>query len=287
MDQDIITRALNNIRAKSKGAKSFTVNTSCVTINFHPDRFTSEGVPLLLAIAKDGELKSQFETKTSNGGLTAFEGGDRWLWEQRVFDGAYDSAPIHLRPKYGAVNFRNYSAGASPRFGSAYFQLKQHVLDRTTYCYPDSFFEPEYFAVSETLDTLINMAMSSSADLLDDYIEAHIHGTISLKDDVERLVLDPVFRATEIEQYALELGVPIHWHRGYQLSIETMRQYPDYRGVQFIEMARDIAQDGMIDARLLGLAVTERHFEEQDIKKVWHYLARFGYRAQISHQKAH
>ena len=156
-----------------------------------------------------------------------------------------------------------------------------------TYCYPDSFFEPEYFAVSETLDTLINMAMSSSADLLDDYIEAHIHGTISLKDDVERLVLDPVFRATEIEQYALELGVPIHWHRGYQLSIETMRQYPDYRGVQFIEMARDIAQDGMIDARLLGLAVTERHFEEQDIKKVWHYLARFGYRAQISHQKAH
>ncbi|MFH0263912.1 DUF3626 domain-containing protein [Vibrio barjaei] len=278
MDKDIINTALDNIRAKSKGKPS--TNTSRVTINFHPDRYTAEGQPLLLAIAKDGELKSQFETNTSNGGLTAFEGGDRWLWEQRVFDGAYDCAPMNLRPKYGAVNFRSYSTGASPRFGSAFFELKPHVLERVTYCYPDSFFEPEDFAVSETLNNLINIATSSSTDLLDDYIEAHIHGTVSLKDDIECLVLDPVFQATMIEQYALELVIPIQWHNGYQLPIETMNQYPDYRGVQFIELARELAQDGMIDAKLLGLAVTEQHFDEQDIKKIWHYLARFGYRDQ-------
>ncbi|MFC5079731.1 hypothetical protein VTH8203_03351 [Vibrio thalassae] len=276
MDKDVIGKALANIRAKSNNG--MPTETYRVTINFHPDRYTSKGQPLLLSIAKDGELKSQFETKTSNGGLTAFEGGDRWLWEQKVFDGAYDLAPMRHRPKYGAVNFRHYSEGAAPRFGSAFFTLKPHVLKRTTYCYPDSFFEPDDFAVTETLTTLIDKARLSSTDRLDDYIEAHIHGTLSLKDDVECVVLDPIFRATVIEQYALELGVPIQWHNGYELSIETMRQYLDYRGMPFVELAQELAQDGIINAQLLGLAVTSKRYDEQDIKKIWHYLARFGYR---------
>jgi hypothetical protein len=47
-----------------------------VTVNFHPDRACGS-VGLLEALAQDGVLRSQFETGTSNGGLTAFEGGDR------------------------------------------------------------------------------------------------------------------------------------------------------------------------------------------------------------------
>jgi uncharacterized protein DUF3626 len=47
-----------------------------VTLNFHPDRLAS-GVPMLEALARDGVYRSQFETGTSNGGLTAYEGGDR------------------------------------------------------------------------------------------------------------------------------------------------------------------------------------------------------------------
>ncbi len=77
-----------------------------ITINFHPDRYTSDNKPLLQTIAEDGFLKSQFETGTSNGGLTAYMVGERWSWEQRVFDGAYDNAPNNLRPKYGALNIR-------------------------------------------------------------------------------------------------------------------------------------------------------------------------------------
>ncbi|MFY8351137.1 DUF3626 domain-containing protein [Pseudoalteromonas sp. SSM20] len=275
MMENAVEQAIENIRLKSKGALSEIDYP--VTINFHPDRFTKENVPLLLAIAKTGYLQSQFETGTSNGGLTAHAGGERWLWEQRVFDGAYDNAPNALRPKYGALNFRKYEFGASPRFGSGHFQLKPHVLTRTTFCYPDSYFEPEDFAVFSQVQALIDKVNLAREDLLDDYIEAHIHGGISLQDDIECVVLDPIYRGTEIELQANALGVPVKWHQGFLLSIEVMKQYPDYRGQQFIELAKQFAENGNINAKIVGEAVTKLGFDEQDVKKVWHYLARFGY----------
>ncbi len=277
MSKDFVFRAIENIRVKSRGITEATKHS--VTINFHPDRYTSDKRPLLSAIASDGKLRSQFETGTSNGGLTAYKGGERWLWEQKAFDGAYDDAPVSLRPKYGALNFRGYETGASPRFGSAYFQLKPHMLERTTFCYPDSFYEPEDFAVSAKVSFLINKARHAQVDLLDDYIEAHIHGTISLKNDVECLVLDPIYRLSEIEIQAKQLGIPIKWHAGYELSVETIELYPDYRGKQFVDLAKNIAENGIINAKMLGLAVTRHGYNEQDIKKIWHYLARYGYRA--------
>ena len=275
MTRNVTEVAIENIRLKSQGSEYPTKHA--VTINFHPDRYTNNNKPLLLSIAADGFLKSQFETGTSNGGLSAYAGGKRWAWEQSVFDGAYDNAPNSLRPKYGALNFRNYETGGSSRFGSAFFQLKPHTLERTTFCYPDSFSEPEDFAVSNRLNTLIELASSSKTDLLDDYIEAHIHGVISVKDDIEFVVLDPIYRSNVVEEYALKLGVPIKWHNGYELSIEQMNLHPDYRGQQFIGLAKELAQDGKINARLLGLAVTEQGYDEQDVKKIWHYLAKFGY----------
>jgi hypothetical protein len=278
MAKKVVEQAIENIRRKSQGIDSSM--PSAVTINFHPDRFTAEKKPILQAIAKDGYLKSQFETGTSNGGLTAYVGGERWLWEQRVFDGAYDDASNSLRPKYGALNFRNYETGASPRFGSSYFQLKSNVSARTTFCYPDSYFEPEDFAVFNRVNPLIEKALASNSDLLDDYIEAHIHGEISLKDDIECLVLDPIFRASSIEQHALNLGVPVKWHNGYELSLEEMSRYPDYRGYEYIELAKELAQNGRINAKILGLAVTKQGYDEQEVKKVWHYLARFGYQSE-------
>lgn len=277
MMENAVKQAIENIRLKSKGVLS--VVDCPVTINFHPDRFTNQNEPLLLAMQKAGHLQSQFETGTSNGGLTAYAGGERWLWEQRVFDGAYDNAANSLRPKYGALNFRKYEFGASPRFGSAYFQLKPHILTRTTFCYPDSYFEPEDFAVFSHVQSLIDKATVASEDLLDDYIEAHIHGEISLQDDVECVVLDPIYRGTEIELQANALNVPVKWHQGFSLSIETMQQYSGYRGLQFIELAKRLAINGKINAKIVGEAVTKLDYDEQDIKKVWHYLARFGYQS--------
>ncbi|KEI71354.1 DUF3626 domain-containing protein [Endozoicomonas elysicola] len=275
MNTHAVTQAIENVRAKSFGNSEGTEHS--VTINFHPDRYTPDNVPLLLAIAKTGELRSQFETATSNGGLTAYNGGARWLWEQRIFGGAYDKAPLHLRPKYGALNFRKYKTGAAPRFGSAFFQLKSHVLERTTFCYPDSFFEPEDCAVSNTVSSLIAKASLDQVDLLDDYIEAHIHGVVSIKTDVECLVLDPIYRFSVVEEHAHQLGITINWHDGYELQVNVMSRYPSYRGKQFIQLARSLAVNGTVNARLLGTAITEQGYDEQEIKKIWHYLARYGY----------
>src|ERR1700734_1942102 len=62
------------------------------TVHFYPDRLPRRG-PIRRQRADDGVYRSQFETRTSNGGLTAYPGGDRWLWESRMFGGAYDDEP--------------------------------------------------------------------------------------------------------------------------------------------------------------------------------------------------
>jgi hypothetical protein len=85
-------------------------------------------VPILQLMARDGVYQTQFETGTSNGGLTAHPGGDRWRWESRIFAGAYDDGPTTDRPKYGSLNFRRRLVGGSPRFGSAYLRLSPHTL---------------------------------------------------------------------------------------------------------------------------------------------------------------
>ena len=85
-----------------------------VTVNFHPARF-HRGFPLLRCFAVDGEYRSQFETGTGNGSLSAYPGGDRWHWETRLFGGAYDTAASNERPKVGALNYRRRATGASPR----------------------------------------------------------------------------------------------------------------------------------------------------------------------------
>ncbi|MGW3326909.1 DUF3626 domain-containing protein [Streptomyces virginiae] len=119
-----------------------------VTLNFHPDRLL-HGRPILDALAEDGVYRSQFVTGTSNGGLTAYPGGDRWRWESRIFDGAYDEATAQERPVYGALNFRRKPVGGAPRFSSAHFRLAAQTLSRTTFCYPDSFLEPSDFGVAD------------------------------------------------------------------------------------------------------------------------------------------
>lgn len=270
-------QAIEEIRSKSTGKPQIVQHD--VTINFHPDRYTKEGVPLLISIAKDKRIKSQFESGTSNGGLTAFTGGDRWKWEQNVFGGIYDQSIPSQRPKYGALNYKNFEYGAAPRFGSSYFRLKPEVLERTTFCYPDSFFEPDHFASHEYMEALINLAQTDDVDDLDAYIEAQIHGELLLLNDVDAIVLDPIYKGTEVEQQAFELGVDVEWHSGYQMTVEMVAKYPDYRGKEFVELAAEIAINGKVNPRILGNAINQLGYDEQAIKKVWHYLAKYGYKS--------
>ncbi|WP_262985047.1 DUF3626 domain-containing protein [Nocardia cerradoensis] len=124
-----------------------------VTVHFHPDAVFGTGT-VLDALAGEGVYRSQFETGLSNGGLSAHPGGARWQWESRMFGGCYDSAPAAQRPKYGALNHRGDPYGGSPRFGSCYLRLAEHTLERTTFCFPDSVFEPGAFATSRRMSLL-------------------------------------------------------------------------------------------------------------------------------------
>ena len=276
----IYARAIETIRAKSAGQPDKTQHE--ITINFHPDRYTPAGLPLLVSIANDQCLKSQFETGSSNGGLSAYKGGARWQWEQRVFDGVYDTCEPGERPKYGALNHKQLETGASPRFGSAFFRLQPHALQRSTFCYPDSYFEPDHFATCEYLAPLIALANSTNPDPLDAYIEAQIHGPINLQQDVAAIVLDPVFRGTEIEHQAQQLPIETQWHNGFELSTSIIAQHVDYRGQETVGLAKEIAIDEHINPQILGMAVNQSGYNPQAIKKVWHYLARFGYQSKLA-----
>ena len=245
-----------------------------VTLNFHPDRLVGV-VPILDALAGDGLYRSQFETGTSNGGLTAHPGGERWSWESRIFGSAYDDVPASERPKYGSLNFRRRATGGSPRFGSAHLRLNQQTLVRTTFCYPDSVFEPTNFAVSSRMP-LVGLAEADDKDLLDDYIEAQVHGSLVLGQDVEALVLDPCFRGTAVQRAAERLPCPLEWHNGFRLGVDELQRHPSYRGAEYLELGVSLAQDGYLDPKVLGEASSLGAHDDQDLKRVWHYIARFG-----------
>ncbi|MEV5974068.1 DUF3626 domain-containing protein [Streptomyces sp. NPDC051921] len=238
-----------------------------VTLNFHPT--------FLGRLADEGVYRSQFVTGTSNGGLTAHPGGDRWRWESRIFGGAYDDAPAHERPVYGALDYRRRPYGAAHRFGSAHLRLTPATLARTTFCYPDSVMEPEDFGVAERM-ALVALAEADGLDALDDCVEAHVHGPVEIGRDVEALVLDPSFRGTEVEAAARALPCPVEWHGGFRLSVGELRRHPEYRGPEYVELGAEIAVDGWLDPRTVQEAAESGRYDRQDVKRVWHLLARFG-----------
>jgi hypothetical protein len=265
--------ALAFVNARSAGAP--LDRSARITLHFHPDRDFG-GVSVLASMLRDGVYRSQFETGTSNGGLTAFPGGDRWRWESDLFGGAYDDAPHAARPVYGSLNFRHRPHGGSPRFGSAYFRLRESALDRASFCYPDSFTNPVDFGTAERSHVLA-VAAADSRDLMDDYVEAHVHGGVLLARDAEALVLDPCFRGTDVESAARQLPCAVEWHPGFVLSIDDVRRYPEFKTPEAVALAERIADpDGLLDARILGEAAIAGRDDPQTVKYVWHYIARFG-----------
>ena len=246
-----------------------------VTLNFHPDRL-SRGRTVLGSLAADGVYLSQFVTGVSSGALMAHRGSDRWRWEQRMFGGAYDDVPAHQRPVYGALDLRGGAVGAAPRFGSAHLRLTDAALARSTFCYPDSHLQPTDFAVAHRMGLIELAAAAPMDDPLDDYIEAQVHGPVLLDRDVEALVLDPSHRGTAVEQAAGRLPCPVRWHPGFRLAVAELRRHPDYRGPRYVEVGAAIAVDGWLTPRVIGDAAAAGRHDPQDLKRVWHLLARFG-----------
>ena len=120
-----------------------------VTLHFHPDRANHAGGRPLLAGWLRWGLPIPVRDGTSNGGLAARPAGRRPVAVGvEMYGGAYDAAPVDQRPKYGSLNHRRRAVGGSVRFGSAHLRLSTSVLERTTFCYPDSHLEPTAFGTS-------------------------------------------------------------------------------------------------------------------------------------------
>lgn len=269
-----VDEAICHVRSRSKGSP--LPDGLPMTLNFHPDAL-HQGRLMIEVLAREGIYRSQFETGTSNGGLTAHPGGDRWRWESRMFGAAYDNADPKLRPKYGALNYLRRVTGGSPRFGSAHLRLRPRVLARTTFCYPDSYLDPVDFGVADRM-SLLALAEEGrvSIDVLDSYIEAHVHGPLILADDVEAIVLDPCYRDTKIEAVAKTLPCAVEWHPGFCMPVSRVEDCVAYRGLEFAELAASISADGRVTSRKTGLALKSNRADPQSLKRVWHCVAKFG-----------
>ncbi len=248
---------------------------------------------MLASILAQGRYVSQFVTGTSNGGLTAFPGGDRWHWEQRIFGGAYDHVEVQHRPVYGALDLDGDPYGPAPRFGSAHLRLRPETLARATFAYPDSTFGPEIFGVADRMGLIADFRRDDSAggpavtqgrgmsrDRLDHYIEAHIHGEVKVPEDVEALVIDPSFDDHAVLETADRCGLAVETHPGYVAEVSQIAAHPEYRGQDVVELAQRIAEGVGSSAQLRPIHVARARrawdLDGQQIKKVWHCLARFG-----------
>jgi hypothetical protein len=123
---------------------------------------------------------------------------------------------------------------------------------------------------------LVALAVADEQDALNDYIEAQVHGGVLLARDVEAVVLDTCYRGTPVEAAARLLPCPVEWHPGYRLTVRELRRHADYRGEEYADLGARIAEDGRIDPRVIGDAARTGRYELQDLKMVWHTLARFG-----------
>lgn len=271
-------RALRFVAARTAAAPALPPDVR-VTLSFHPDRLAA-GRLALEGMAAEGVYASQFVTGTSAGGLTAHPGGDRWRWESRLFGGAYDTAPAHARPVYGALDDRCRDVGGAPRFGSAHLRLTAATLHRATFCHPDSCLEPTAQATVDGVTALVAAARrdreAGSCDPLDDYVEAQVHGGVRLDRDVEALVLDPAHRGTAVEVAAAALPCRVQWHRGFRLEVERLRLHEEYRGGEYVELGAALAVGGVLTPREIGDAARTGRHDGQALKRVWHLLARFG-----------
>lgn len=290
MAQDPLSAALDWVRARSAAGQDLP-SRARVALHFHLGDDASE-TGVLESILDQGRYVSQFVTGTSNGGLTAFPGGDRWLWEQRIFGGAYDHVEVHHRPVYGALDLDGDPFGPAPRFGSAYLRLRPEVLARATFAYPDSTFEPELFGVADRMRLIADYRRDERAadqaaaqgcgivDRLDHYIEAHIHGGVKVPDDVEALVVDPSFADHAVVERAGRCGLVVETHPGYVAEVAEIAAHPEYRGQDVVELAQRIVERLANSTQLLPIHVARARrvwdLDGQQSKKLWHCLARFG-----------
>ena len=192
------------------------------------------------------------------------------------------------RPKYGAVNLFDTKDGACPRFGSCYLSLRPEISRRCTLSYGDSHDEPAARgtpgtpgpllialsrdftgkAVDADINTSIvqhsrrlrqnpgtkNRAMIPQGRILDGYVEAQLHGVLSLSSDVLHLSADSAFLGTrtgiELVELANACKIELEWRPALVLSVGPIPT--SFRGNALTSFVESIRKDGQIDVAHLG-----------------------------------
>ena len=297
-----------------------------IALHFHPDKIDSRGMTVAEGLLRDGQYRSQFETHISNGQLSPELGGPRDHWENQLFGHVYKGTKS--RPKYGALDLGMWQDGPAPRFGSCYLLTQTNVLARSTFSYLDSYRNPKekgtlscfddilaalltesferHYALGKSdfkpLNVIHYLAHQLNASLLarferplsnnlDHYIEAQIHGDVSLDKDIAMLVADPSFKGTDLgltlsnicDKYDIEL----QYHDGF--SLHTAQIPSDFRGPTMPSLASRIAIDDRVDAHAIGVAMRDlyhspQHWRERgnraqvahELKLLWHVLVKYG-----------
>lgn len=160
----------------------------------------------------------------------------------------------------------------SVRFGSCYVRLRPEVVERATFCYPDSTYEQGRVVGPDALALLCAEADWADTDDLDDYVEAHVHGPVRFDRDVDALVLDPCYAGTGHEAAARRLGCAVEWHLGFRVVADSLD--PRYRGVEVIDLARRLRP--VLTPDVVGEAARSGDHDPRTLKRVWHCVARFG-----------
>lgn len=325
-----ILKMSNTSRQTYEAALAKLKSHARIALHFHPDRPDPTLKTVAEALLEQGVYKSQFETLLSNGSVSAHHGGARDLWEEELFGGAYqiEASSNSERPKYGALHLMLHPDGPAPRFGSCYFLLSPRVCYRSTFSYLDSHLNPKEMGTYAEFDMIMaallqdafvnefalgeypltprkviehflfnlekpfaNPEQRDPQRVLNQYIEAQIHGDVSLKEDVEILVADPSFKNTATGRTLVAIcakySIDLYWHMGYALLTDEVPL--DFRGPTMPSLARRIAQNHVIDASLIGSAVMELtrnpdawrdrgSYEDvlQECKLLWHVLVKYG-----------
>ncbi|NJD02330.1 MAG: DUF3626 domain-containing protein [Ruminiclostridium sp.] len=205
--------------------------------------------------------------------------------------------------------------------------MKPHTVNRCTFAFGDSYTNPDVlgtadhfygivkallqsvqddgkllgkdgFSIKQTTDYILSMQRDDINMLgrdLDNYIETHIHGKVSLHDDVDSLYLDESFAGTGTEKSAVKLS------ERYEVKLRFIpkRQFPickiddEWKGPLARPLAERIKDKfggiELLDAALIGFASQDSVSNKNDwldlgteydlfqnFKYLWHYVAHFG-----------
>ncbi|MFM1932343.1 MAG: hypothetical protein RL226_1646 [Bacteroidota bacterium] len=301
----MILHQSNIARNVFKDYCDLVVRHARIALHFHPDRIFSTNMDVLDGMLLTGTYKNQFETNISAGSVSAYTGGNRDIWEQEIFKGAYRLAKPAERPKYGSLNLTKTNHGPSPRFGSCYFLLKPEVKNRATFCYGDSYDSPTALGtiedfhlihaavlndvftrgtalgekdmmVSDFLDLMIRILpdpisaknLRKNSNNLDFYIEAQVHGDVFLHDDVDSLVADSSYRGTNTANRFEELceKYAIELIWNSGLELDVSRFPNNFRGPEIPSVAEKLGVDGKLNAYLIGEASKQMNCEHQQLQ---------------------